>query len=98
MLVQTARMEICSFEYGTPPPGDNYLVIGHEALAEIVEAGSAVEAFGPGIWSCRPYAAVFPSLVPGVPIRASGLLLHRRLPGTWHHGSTRLPDRIRRRS
>ena len=22
--------EICSFEYGTPPPGDNYLVIGHD--------------------------------------------------------------------
>ncbi|HEY6409817.1 MAG TPA: alcohol dehydrogenase catalytic domain-containing protein [Ktedonobacteraceae bacterium] len=34
--------EICSFEYGTPPPGYDYLVIGHEALAEIVEVGSAV--------------------------------------------------------
>src|SRR2546425_540421 len=22
--------EICSFEYGTPPPGDDHLVIGHE--------------------------------------------------------------------
>ena len=29
--------EICSFEYGTPPPGDDFLVIGHEALAEIVK-------------------------------------------------------------
>jgi threonine dehydrogenase-like Zn-dependent dehydrogenase len=28
--------EICTFEYGTPPPGDDYLVIGHEALAEVV--------------------------------------------------------------
>ncbi len=27
--------EICSFAYGTPPPGDDYLVIGHESLAEI---------------------------------------------------------------
>jgi glucose 1-dehydrogenase len=35
--------EICSFEYGTPPAGDDFLVIGHESLAEIVEAGPAVE-------------------------------------------------------
>ena len=40
--------EICSFEYGTPPPGDDHLVIGHESLAEIVEAGPAVERFRPG--------------------------------------------------
>jgi glucose 1-dehydrogenase len=35
--------EICSFEYGTPPPGDDYLVIGHESVAEIVQVGSAVQ-------------------------------------------------------
>jgi glucose 1-dehydrogenase len=35
--------EICSFEYGTPPPGRDYLVIGHEALAEVVDVGPAVE-------------------------------------------------------
>jgi glucose 1-dehydrogenase len=35
--------EICSFEYGTPPPGQDYLVIGHEALAEVVDVGPAVE-------------------------------------------------------
>jgi glucose 1-dehydrogenase len=40
--------EICTFEYGTPPPGDDYLVIGHEALAEVVAAGSAVERFRAG--------------------------------------------------
>ena len=40
--------EICSFEYGTPPPGDDHLVIGHESLAEIVEVGSAVERLQPG--------------------------------------------------
>jgi threonine dehydrogenase-like Zn-dependent dehydrogenase len=34
--------EICSFEYGTPPPGSDYLVIGHESLGEVVEVGSAV--------------------------------------------------------
>jgi threonine dehydrogenase-like Zn-dependent dehydrogenase len=40
--------EICTFEYGTPPPGDDYLVIGHESLAEVAAAGSAVERFQPG--------------------------------------------------
>ena len=24
--------EICAFEYGTPPEGSDYLVIGHESL------------------------------------------------------------------
>ncbi len=40
--------EICSFEYGTPPPGDDHLVIGHESLAEVVGAGPAVERFRAG--------------------------------------------------
>jgi glucose 1-dehydrogenase len=40
--------EICTFEYGTPPPGDDYLVIGHEALAEVVATGSAVARFQAG--------------------------------------------------
>jgi glucose 1-dehydrogenase len=40
--------EICTFEYGTPPPGDDYLVIGHEALAEVVATGSAVERLRAG--------------------------------------------------
>ena len=40
--------EICSFEYGTPPPGQDHLVIGHESLAEIVQVGSAVERFRVG--------------------------------------------------
>jgi len=40
--------EICTFEYGTPPPRDDYLVIGHEALAEVVATGSAVQRFRTG--------------------------------------------------
>ena len=40
--------EICTFEYGTPPPGEDHLVIGHESLAEVVAAGSAAERFRPG--------------------------------------------------
>src|SRR5260370_41628008 len=27
--------EICSFEYGIPPREDDYLLIGHEALAQV---------------------------------------------------------------
>jgi threonine dehydrogenase-like Zn-dependent dehydrogenase len=34
--------EIVSFEYGTPPEGSPYLIIGHESLGEVVEAGPGV--------------------------------------------------------
>lgn len=40
--------EISSFEYGTPPPGATELVIGHEALAEVVEAGPEASWTRPG--------------------------------------------------
>ena len=40
--------EISSFEYGTPPPGDDHLVIGHESLAEVVAVGAAVTGMRPG--------------------------------------------------
>ncbi|MGE0482099.1 MAG: glucose 1-dehydrogenase [Phycisphaerae bacterium] len=40
--------EICAFEYGTPPPGSQALVIGHEALGEVVEVGGAVQRVKPG--------------------------------------------------
>jgi threonine dehydrogenase-like Zn-dependent dehydrogenase len=34
--------EIVSFEYGTPPEGSPYLIIGHESLGEVVEVGTQV--------------------------------------------------------
>lgn len=40
--------EICSFEYGSPPPGNEYLVLGHESLGEVVEVGAAVSLVKPG--------------------------------------------------
>jgi threonine dehydrogenase-like Zn-dependent dehydrogenase len=40
--------EICCFEYGTPPDGSDYLVIGHESLVEVVETGPAVKAVKKG--------------------------------------------------
>jgi threonine dehydrogenase-like Zn-dependent dehydrogenase len=35
--------EICNFEYGEPPEGADYLVVGHESLGEVVEVGAEVE-------------------------------------------------------
>ncbi|OQW30505.1 MAG: hypothetical protein A4E19_09330 [Nitrospira sp. SG-bin1] len=40
--------EISSFEYGTPPQGSDYLVLGHESLAEVVEVGPEVAHYRPG--------------------------------------------------
>lgn len=40
--------EICSFQYGTPPPKSDFLIIGHESLAEVVEVGTAVSQLKPG--------------------------------------------------
>lgn len=40
--------EICSFHYGTAPPGSDHLVIGHEMLAEVVATGSEVSTLRRG--------------------------------------------------
>jgi threonine dehydrogenase-like Zn-dependent dehydrogenase len=40
--------EIVSFQYGTPPAGSEYLVIGHESLGEVMEVGAAVRRVKPG--------------------------------------------------
>ena len=40
--------EICTFAYGTPPPGCDHLVLGHEALGEVLEVGSAVRGLRVG--------------------------------------------------
>jgi len=40
--------DICAFHYGTPPPGFDHFVLGHESLGEVVEAGPAVEDLRPG--------------------------------------------------
>jgi threonine dehydrogenase-like Zn-dependent dehydrogenase len=34
--------EICHFDYGTPPSGESALVLGHEAVAEVVAVGESV--------------------------------------------------------
>jgi threonine dehydrogenase-like Zn-dependent dehydrogenase len=40
--------EICSFDYGMPPEGFEFLVLGHESLGEVVETGAGVTRFKPG--------------------------------------------------
>jgi threonine dehydrogenase-like Zn-dependent dehydrogenase len=40
--------EIARFDYGTPPDGSAYLVIGHESLARVARIGSAVTRVAPG--------------------------------------------------
>jgi threonine dehydrogenase-like Zn-dependent dehydrogenase len=40
--------EIISFEHGSPPPGSDRLILGHESLAEVVEVGRSVRSLHPG--------------------------------------------------
>ena len=40
--------EICTFAYGTPPGDSDYLVLGHEALGQVLEVGTGVSRFRPG--------------------------------------------------
>jgi threonine dehydrogenase-like Zn-dependent dehydrogenase len=40
--------EIAAFKYGTPAPGSDRLVLGHEALGEVVEVGPAVRTLARG--------------------------------------------------
>lgn len=40
--------EIARFDYGRPPPGSPYLVLGHESLGQVAEVGEAVTRVRPG--------------------------------------------------
>jgi len=40
--------EICTFVYGSPPDGFDYLVLGHESLGEVIEVGDGVSRFKRG--------------------------------------------------
>ena len=53
--VQTLEVGICGTDrevaagaYGEPPPGSDFLVLGHENLGRVVEVGSAVSRVKPG--------------------------------------------------
>ncbi|MBI3854943.1 MAG: glucose 1-dehydrogenase [Planctomycetes bacterium] len=45
--------EICEFKFGEPPPGSEHLVLGHEAVGEVIE-------IGPGVQDLRPGSLVVP--------------------------------------
>jgi len=40
--------EIVTFQYGTPPDGSDYLIIGHESLGEVIEIGPGVRTLKKG--------------------------------------------------
>jgi threonine dehydrogenase-like Zn-dependent dehydrogenase len=40
--------EIAAGDYGEPPPGADQLILGHEAISDVVEVGSAVRRLRPG--------------------------------------------------
>lgn len=40
--------DICAFAFGTPPPGADHFVLGHESLGEVVETGPGVADLHPG--------------------------------------------------
>lgn len=40
--------EICSFHYGIPPKGSDFLVIGHECLGEVIDTGHKVSTLAKG--------------------------------------------------
>jgi threonine dehydrogenase-like Zn-dependent dehydrogenase len=40
--------EICEFKFGEPPAGSEHLVLGHEALGEVLEVGKGVQQLRPG--------------------------------------------------
>lgn len=40
--------EICAFQFGEPPAGRDYLVLGHEGLGEVVETGKGVSRLKTG--------------------------------------------------
>jgi len=42
--------ELAAFRHGYPPPGEDFLILGHEALGQVVEIGPAVAGLRPGDW------------------------------------------------
>ncbi len=40
--------EIVDFRHGQPPEGEDFLIVGHEALGEVVEVGEQVQGLKPG--------------------------------------------------
>ena len=77
--------EIASFRIAFPPPGESYLTIGHEAVAQVLETGRDVKNVAPGDWVAPSVRRPFRSTLPGAVIAlvtwlvlSSGLGLYLR--------------------
>jgi glucose 1-dehydrogenase len=71
VLLRIAAVGVCgtdrdlaSFTLGEPPVGESFLVIGHEALAQVMECGSGVGGLSPGDWVVPTVRRSCPSLCP----------------------------------
>ena len=42
--------ELSNFRAGYPPEGEDFLVLGHEAVGQVIEAGAGVASLRPGDW------------------------------------------------
>jgi threonine dehydrogenase-like Zn-dependent dehydrogenase len=42
--------ELAAFRHGYPPPGEDFLILGHEALGQVIAVGSAVSGLACGDW------------------------------------------------
>ena len=81
--------ELARFRYGAPPKGESALVLGHEALGEVVSTGSGVLNLSPGDWVVPTIRRACPSLCPACAERrfdlcATGAYLERGIVGA--HG------------
>jgi threonine dehydrogenase-like Zn-dependent dehydrogenase len=56
--------EISAFEYGTPPKGSKYLIIGHESLGQVVSVGKDVTRVKPGDLAVMSVRRPCPELCP----------------------------------
>jgi glucose 1-dehydrogenase len=58
--------EINSAEYGAPPPGDDYLILGHESFGRVEAVGPAVTQFKPGDYVAatvrRPGSSIYDAI------------------------------------
>lgn len=59
--------EINAAEYGAPPPGDDYLILGHENFGRVEEVGPSVSEFAVGDYVVasvrRPGSSIFDKIV-----------------------------------
>ena len=89
-------LEILGGHYGTAPPGDDYLIIGHENFGRVLEApeSSAFKRRRPRRLRGAPTR---PGAVRCVRRRTPGPVHQRRLPRAWHQRHPRFHGRALRR-